>query len=124
MGGSITLEDSKGRPVKKRSKFQEEEINGAVQAAKYYPLVQHPTKLNTGELLYLFFDRKSLAALRVSYILNRRTDSALRNFILAVELRKAEDILRAYVQFFRKDAPVNSPQINRLFYDRVVNGNP
>ena len=101
----------------------EAELKGAEYASKYYPFVQRAVKAKSGELLYPYFDGKLQSEERVRYIKSGRKNLLLQNFILGIELRKAEDILRASIKSFQKKIEEPSPRIHRLYHDRRINAN-
>ena len=108
----------------KRSQFQEQEIRGAEQAARFYPQVQIPSTSQSGHLLYPFFKGQSEAEHRSSFIHNGRNDRRQLVLILNIELAKAEDMLRAYRQSFQTATEQEKSfgqSIHRFYYTRLVN---
>lgn len=100
------------------------EIKGSQYASMFYPFVQIPTEIISGELMYPFFNGESQFAKRAKYIRYGRKDTLLRDLILETEMRKAGDILNASVQSFRMDNPDPlCDGLNRLLYNRIKNEN-
>jgi len=104
------------------SAANENEFEGAERAADFYPFVQRPKRALGGEVLYPFFDGTTQFEVRQRYISNSNVDILLRNWILEVELRKMEDILRASLHSFRRDVAMPSRRIETLFYNYAVKG--
>ena len=107
----------------KRSRFQEQEIRGAEQAALFYPQVQIPSISRSGHLVYPFFKGQSEAEHRSSFIHDGRNDRQQLVVILNIELAKAEDMLRAYrhsLQTATKQENSLSQSIHRFYYTRLV----
>jgi len=105
------------------SAANDHEFQGAEGASEFYPFVQRPMRAQGGEIVYPFFNGRSQFEERARYIANSRVDVLLRNWILEVELRKVEDILRASLQSFRTEVGRPSNRIERLFHNIVQNGN-
>ena len=108
----------------KRSRFQEQEIRGAEQAALFYPQVQIPSISQSGDVLYPFFRGQTEAEHRLSFIQNGRSNRQQLVLILNIELAKAEDMLRAYRLSFQTTADRESSflqPIHRFYYTRLVN---
>ena len=107
----------------KHSPSQAQEIWGARQAALYFPLVQIPTQHASGCLLYPFFEGRSEAERRLTFIQTGQSDRELLETILHTELAKAEDTLRAYRQSFQgpeRPRKRSKQSIHRFFHGRVV----
>ena len=124
---TVALDSDKHSKIKmfcKHSPFQAQEIWGANQAALYFPLVQIPRLHASGYLLYLFFEGRSEAERRLTFIQTGQSDRELLETIVHTELAKAEDTLRAYRQSFQdpaKHSKRSKQPIHRFFHDRVVN---
>ena len=107
----------------KNSPSQAQEIWGAEQAALYFPLVQIPRLHASGCLLYPFFEGRSEAERRLTFIQTGQSDGELLETIIHTELAKAEDTLRAYKQSFQdpvKCRKRSKQPIHRFFHGRVV----
>ena len=107
----------------KRCRFPQAEIEGSEEAVRFYSLVQRPIRAVTGELLYKYFEGTSQAEIRLLYIKGGRKDTKLRNHILHIELRKVEEVFGASVESFRHHVVEPSPRIERLYYNRALDGN-
>lgn len=107
----------------KSSRYQDQEIRVAAQAALFYPRVQIPLLSDSGYLLYPFFEGASEAECRLSFIQNGRSDMQTAELVLHAELVKAEDMLRAYQRSFRVPTHPRSlaqQPIHRFYHDRLV----
>lgn len=119
-----SVKDSNSILFCKRSKFKEQELRGANQAALFYPQVQIPSISRSGHLLYPFFEGRTEAEIRLSYIRSGRSDPQFLVTILHTELTKAEDMLRAYKQSFQSSTEERNPfeqPIHRFYHARLVN---
>lgn len=96
------------------------ERKGAVQASKYVPYVQQP-KASDSCLIYPVFAGRSEAEMQLE--LASAPCLALRDSILDVEMRKAEDMLRAYCNSTQDAADLgrsSSPvAIDRFYRERL-----
>ena len=123
---TVALESDKQSSVKvfcKLSSSQAQEIWGARQATLYFPLMQIPRLHASGRLLYPFFEGRSEAELRLTFIQTGQSDRELLETILHTELAKAEDTLRAYRQSFQDPAKPKKRSkqlIHRFFHGRMV----
>jgi len=106
----------------KGSAANENEFEGAEGASDFYPFVQRPKRAHGGEVLYPFFEGTTQFEVRQRYIASSMVDILLRNWILEVELRKMEDILRASLHSFRRDVAMPSRRIEALFYNYAAKG--
>ena len=124
--GYITVKGQDDQSVKvlwKQCQFQRDEVEGAEEAAKFYPLVQRARIARSGELIYPYFDGKSQFEIRVSYIRGGRNDESALEILLHLELRKCEDVLRACLGSFQMSNTLQSPRVQRIFHDRAKNDN-
>ena len=123
---TVALESNKHSNTKafcKHSPSQEQEIWGANQAALHFPHVQIPRLHLSGCLLYAFFEGRSEAELRLTFIQTGQSDRGLLETIIHSELLEAEDTLRAYRRSFQnpeKSRKRSKQPIHRFFYDRMV----
>lgn len=96
------------------------ESQGAVQALRFFPHVQLPR--STGScLLYPVFEGGSQAEMQFTFL--KSADLSLRDRILDVEMRKAEDVLHAYCSSFCRASDLLRTQsrypIERFYLDRL-----
>ena len=128
---TITLpapQETDSAPMKlfcKRSIFAQHERAVAEQAAIFYPHIQIPSVAPSGDLLYPYFEGKSEAELRSSFICAGRSDWRLSASIMEIEIIRAEDTLRAYRRSF--EGPIKtentnkSRPIDRFYHTRLIN---
>ena len=119
-----SVEDSAIKVFCKRSKYQEQEVRGAQEAALFYPQVQISSISRSGHLLYPLFEGRTEAEHRLDFIRSGRSNLHHFEVILTTELNKAEDMLRAYRQSFQnpvqEGSSVGQP-IHRFYHSRLVN---
>jgi hypothetical protein len=105
----------------KVSPFQDQELSASTHAASFYPNIQVPVVAASGELLYPLFVGRTEAEHRLSFIKGGRKCWETVEIILHTELRRAEDMLRAYRQSFRPVAISGTHQpIHRFFHSRLI----
>lgn len=96
------------------------ECQGALLAASFLPHVQHPREIQ-GRALYPWFSGRSEAELQLEF--ESSQDPATWNIVLDAEMRKAEDMLRAYCMSLHvprySDKQTRSPSIHRFFHERL-----
>ena len=116
----VTKTREKQKVFWKRALRPTEEIAGATRAALFYPRTQLPLQANSGELVYPLFEGRTIAELRASYIKNGKDNDDLRHLILSAEMRRAEDVLRAYIQSFHSNSetPIRDAKIFNLLCSR------
>ncbi|KAI4117343.1 MAG: hypothetical protein LQ338_007570 [Usnochroma carphineum] len=108
----------------KRSQHSQQEIEGATNAAAFYPNIQLPHVTSSGELLYPFFEGMTESELRLSFHRSGRSDWNAAETVLYAELVKAEDMLRAYRKCLTSRNECRSETagqpIHRFFHSRLV----
>ncbi|KAI0459978.1 hypothetical protein F5B21DRAFT_523865 [Xylaria acuta] len=106
----------------KKTPYAKDELEGARMAMEFFPRITVPHLAHSGELLYPYFAGITQSDARLSYIRNGRRDITLLDFILHVELVKAQDTLCAYRQSLSLTCNTPDPRqkIQRLFYDRLL----
>lgn len=108
----------------KHSHHSQQEVEGATNAAAFYPRVQLPRVTSSGELLYPFFEGMTESELRLSFHRSGRSDWHAAETVLYAELAKAEDMLRAYRKCLMGPNECRSETagqpIHRFFHSRLV----
>ncbi|KAI1324563.1 hypothetical protein F5Y16DRAFT_411939 [Xylariaceae sp. FL0255] len=112
----------------KKTRFAQDEKNGARMAAIYFSRVAKPRISANGELIYPLFRGSTKSDIRLSYIRSGYTDRDLAQRLLYAEMVQAEDTFRAYRQCLllpRRDVDVPDvhPDVvsQRFFHDRLIN---
>jgi len=102
------------------SSQQLSECQGALHAARYFPLIQQPLA-ESGRLLYPYFEGISEAEAQLNYA--KTGDSYWLEMVMDVEMRKAGDILNAYRWSFRPALASGNAavdwEIHRFFHHRL-----
>ena len=108
----------------KRSQHPQQEVEGAINAAAFYPRVQLPHITSSGELLYPFFRGTTESELRLSFHRGGQTNWDAVEIVLYAELVKAEDMLRAYrkclMDHSRCRSETAGQPIHLFFHSRLV----
>lgn len=96
---------------------------GAELAMQYYPRVQKPSALSSNRLAYPMFNGQMQAELRYHWLKGGCHKDASLALIMDAELKKAEDVLRAYAMSVGKPRVLSQPQslsIHRFFHERLA----
>ncbi len=113
----------------KTAAYKDAERKGAENAKEFYPITQEAVALpEDSRLFYAYFKGRTEADYRMSFYRGSEAVKADVDLILYTELRKAEDMLRAYRNSLKASAKVTPcsslvseehPGIHRFFHDRL-----